>query len=514
MVVKHILYIGTDDEFLRSLKNYCDRYDKLKFVVESKRYAPGKIAEAISKSYPCIIYVDFTDINDKKEVLNEVIFLKRYQNILFVSILGDSLDKQSQSLIYASGFQLGHIKGGEVNALIIDSLYIGLNERQSLPQYAKAENIERDMEVGVCSIVSKVSIENFYVETNIDVSEKKLPMRLSMFEGLFADSFEVVSRYKVDLIYPMQKSYILKYPYVGPWDKVTPQTMEKETVKTWLEFNKNSLSKKNYFIQVITKNHQLCAPFYKSSLKLPYWVEFYQDFEAEKKEEGLRLKRPALIFFDLDIGEEKDGEEEENRKIRIIGKLVDKIKAIGGYNPVIIVSNGPAKSNTLLKTCRYPNIISMTEKLSVKVFDFFSQKFLEKKEFKSDRRECFLEPSDPRWAVDISHHVQVTTLSEHEITFISKADLPLFSVLHLTLPLDCFVTVVPSYLKLKASSLGRHYLGFIHGLSEEESSILRTFVNKIIYRPISRFDPEIVETILRNKDPIPQKKEEIRKKAS
>ena len=514
--IKHLIYLGRDQDFLRCLKNFCQKNPAQNILVKNDQYKTGRILELASEYCPCVIYIDFTDINDEETVVDEVIFLKRYQkyySILLVSILGDSQEQQNHAHLYASGFQLGYIKGEEVDVLIADSLYIVTRENMLVPQYARAENIDRELQIGVCSTLTRISEEQFQVATDLDESLDHLSMNLPLFKGLTVSAFKIISRQTVNWLYPMTESYVMQYPYTGPWDELSEETMQKETVETWLSLNRDSLSPKHHFIQIISKNHQLCADLYRISLKLPFFVELYQELDWSSLDESLRIKRPPLIFYDIEnteatknidsnessnaTNEGKKGAIAQSEQL-IIDKLSQAIKKIEHYQPILIICNGLAGAGELASSDSHPNIIVITEELSPKIFDFFCSKYIEKKELPESDEGSFFLPSDPRRAIDILHQVQVTTLSEHEISFISDIEFPMFCVFHLSLPVDCLVTIIPPYKNLKASPMGKHYLGFIHGISEQNKGLLRAFINKIIFRPLINFTPQAVEAMLKH----------------
>ena len=514
--IKHLIYLGRDQDFLRCLKNFCQKNPEKNVLVKDDQYQTGRILELASEYCPCVIYIDFTDINDEETVVDEVVFLKRYKkyySILLVSISGDSQEQKNHAHLYASGFQLGYIKGEEVDVLIADSLYIVTRENMLVPQYARAENIDQELKIGFCSTLTRISEEQFQVETDLDESLDHLSMNLPLFKGLAVSAFKIVSRQSVNWLYPMTESYVMQYPYIGPWDELSEETMQKETVETWLSLNRDSLSPKHHFIQIISKHHQLCADLYRISLKLPFFVELYQELDWSSLGESLRIKRPPLIFYDIDSAEvaksvnsnenSNAGNNEEKKGVMakseqlVIDKLSQAIKKIEHYQPILIICNGPAGAGELASSDDHPNIIVITEELSPEIFEFFCSKYIEKKELPESDEGYFFLPSDPRRAIDVFHQVQVTTLSEHEITFISDIEFPMFCVLHLSLPVDCLVTIIPPYRNLKSSPLGKHYLGFIHGISEQNKGLLRAFVNKIIFRPLVNFTPQTVEAMLK-----------------
>ncbi len=495
-ILRHLLYLGSDDEFYDEIKDYCKNYIQKGFKIQMENYEPGTIVKAVVENDPNIIYLDFTSFSYREQIFEEILFLKkirRFKSTLFVAILSNASNKRDQQHLYSSGFQLGYIKGGEIENLIADSFYVGLGIRVPMPRFAKARKIDKEMVVGVCSTLSKVSLEEFYIETDLELNLNELPMMLPMFDELEATSFKVRSYEETGLLYPMTNSFVLEYPYISPWDDINDKTIQKETVETWFELNSEGFLKKDCFVKIVSKNVDLFQPIYEEALALSFFIEVCEmvDFSSIKQE--LILKKDPLIFFDLE-----DDENGENG-MDSIAELINNIKEINDYKPIIVILNNPSKTEALQKVYGYTNIVCIPSKLSTEIFSLFIKSFADKTNFEKNDKNYYFKYSDTLRAVDVFHNIHVTSLSEREITFVSDIDIPMFSVLHLTLPVNCFVTIVPSYFELETSQLGKHYIGFIHGFSEDEIKNLRRFINQIIYKPISEFSPEVVKAVLEQK---------------
>jgi hypothetical protein len=494
--IKYILYFGSDDNLFKDIQSCCEKQINSKFQVVGKLYETNGIISSVTTKCPNIIYIDFTEIKEKEQVLEQILFIKNYQkfkSILFVAILGDTSSIEEQQLLYSSGFHLSYIKGRVIESIVLWSLYMGVNEAIPFPQYAKAKNINQEMSVGICSTISRMSLEEFVVETDLETTSENISLKLHMFKELETSSFKIKARNGANLLHPMTDTYKIEYPYVGPFDDITNETIQKETVETWLELNNEIFFEKDFFVKIVSKNTELSQPLFELAMNATYFIEFQEYLEVEKTKADLLLKKEPIIFIDIEESEsDKNG-------IDSVSGLVSDIKSIENYNPIIIIANNPSKSEALQKNFRYQNIISVHSKLSIDIFKSFTQNFIEKGKSQSVHRNLYFRLSKSQKLIDIFINITVTSITEKELTFISKDELPMYSVLHLTLPIDCFVTIIPSPHQLDTTRLGKHYFGIIFGSTEEEVNDLRKFVNQIIHTPITEFSSEKVKEILQHK---------------
>ncbi len=492
--IKQLLYLGNDKDFFEKLRLFASINIRTQYEISSKKYTPGSLIDSIITSRANIVYFDFTSIESKHNIIDEVLYIKKIdklKSILFVALISDASNKREQQLLFSSGFQLGYVKGTEVESFLADSFYIGLEEKVPMPTYAKARKMDINLEVGVCSTLSSISLENFVVETDLETKTERINLELHLFKELQASSFKVKTHKIAPYVYPMTDTYTLEYPFVGPWDDITDETIQKETVETWIDLNDEALLRKDNFLKIISNNSAIYKSLYDSTSSMPLFVEVTDKIQFGSLKHDLTLKKPPIIFLDL--------EEEGANGMDSVAELINELKQIEQYKPILVLLNCPSKADALKKVYGYENIVCVPTPLTIDIFRLLTQSFLEKGKSSDKLDTLFFKFSNPIRAIDVSHDIIVTSLSEHEITFISKTDLPIFSVLHLTLPVECFVTLVPPYHELENSIIGSHYMGLIHGLSEDEKQRLRKFVNQVIYKPINEFSKEEVENILAQK---------------
>jgi len=492
--LKRFYYIGTDDEFYNNLEAFLNKNLVGSFELVREIYHKGKILELISKKKPNIVFVDFTSLEEKNIIHEEIIFLKKinkFKSILFAALLSDSSEQREQMHLYSSGFQIGHVKGEEFEDFISNCLFISLDQRVSSPVYAKAQNINKDLEIGMCSTLCSISIDDFTIETDLELVGENLHLKLHIFKDLNLESFKIKDHKDQSLIYPMTDNYKLSFPFAGPWEDITTETIQKETVETWIDTNNEELKTTRCFLRIISDNNDIYRELYNIKETFPLFIDISDNLDIGTIKQDVSQKKPPLIFMDLN--------EDGPVNIESAVELINNLKKEDDYKPIIVILNNPSRADALKKVYGYQNIVCVPTPLSIELFTLFINRFLEKNKATPLLDNYFFKESDSNRVINVLHTICVTSLSENEITFSSPIKLPMFSVMHLELPIPCFVTLVPSVGESNNESNSHHYVGLIHGISESQKQLLRKFVNQIMFKPLSEFSASTVESILAQK---------------
>ncbi len=391
------------------------------------------------------------------------------------------------------------IKGMELDNFLLTSFYIGFGVKVRFPQYAQVKYIDRKLVVGICSTLTALSLDQFIIETDLETDKVKLQLSLPLFEELKATSFDISKRHRSNFIYPMTDTYYLNYPFRGAWDEETDETLDKEVLKSWFQSNHQELEQNKIFTQVITKNRALINDLFQFSLRPDYHIEISEFLDVSFLKQALPLKTPQIIF--VDISETKGNSSKDDHDLKNLIGLIAIINNISNYNPILVISNNKSKSEALRKAYNYPNIIVTPEKLNVETFELLATSYSESYSSDDSSPELhYFKIMDERRAVMVDQQILVTSLSEHKVTFISEAELPIYSVLHFLLPFDFYVTIVPDLEQLVQKENVTHYTGVIHGLTESSIQNLRRFINLIYFNPLEEFTPEHIQAILGQKE--------------
>lgn len=497
--MRKIIYFGQDVSFFEELQDLVPKSIKGAFELRAFSPAESTLVESVCSFRPNIVFVDLTNL-DFGKVISSIRHIKSssfYKKVLFVTIAPDSENFKILRHSFVAGASYGHIKGEELKLAVKDSLYIGLGERPIFPQYARAKKILKELPVYFGGSISKICPEDFVVETDIEIFADRLPVNFELFDIDTVDSFKIVSHSSSSLLCPMFESYLLEFPVASPWEEVSEDTIGQETVGTWFSHNTDQLlTSKPHFIFFST-DHELMNELLLNIDSRACDPHFCSNKDLSQRLYSIEVNRPALIFYDFSVSS-VDAEFEN------IAKLIKHIVGQDDYRPILIFSGCPSTGPALTKVYGYNNIVSLPNPLTLKVAELFMSKYLDKISESSSSKYLVFPDMDLRRSVDIVSEVLITSLTEHEITFLYKGELPMFSVFRLSLPVNCFVTIIPPYFDLGTSPKGKHYMGFIHTISESERSDLRKFVNQIIYKPIEDFSAEEVTRVMNRIEPKPE----------
>ncbi len=227
----------------------------------------------------------------------------------------------------------------------------------------------------------------------------------------------------------------------------------------------------------------------------------------------MKFNNPNLTLVEKEALEEELKERETN-SLNHLGRLVKRVKDTENYTPFIIVFNClNFTSKSLQDTYEYPLIIShkghMDLDYILKMAELFERKQEDKYNAKVEAKIASLRQKDPkkygrltkadfeemRYYVSknddlsflsITHDIEVITISETEITFVSERELSP-TTYRIAMPLKCAITLVPTdgnyYQKDGPNFI---YKGFIHSVDEIDKKGIRKFVNETFFEDLNQ----------------------------
>jgi len=123
-------------------------------------------------------------------------------------------------------------------------------------------------------------------------------------------------------------------------------------------------------------------------------------------------------------------------------------------------------------------------KLVKQLLDNFEKNYIEK--VNPDQTYKF-NLADNRRIIEIKRNTTITSLTEHEITFLCDFEIPYYTTIKFDQPFELYVTVVPSTRQIDNQGSLKHYMGFIHTVSEVQLQTLRQFVNYLLFKRPKEF---------------------------
>lgn len=483
--IRTIIYMGKDEEFHSELLSFTKNYLRTHFEIHALEYEKGILLKAGQDFEPNIIFIDqWTGDETLLEELTAIRSFKRTKSTLIVALCKDKEEADRLSLILTLGVSLIFIKGSDLEPFLKDCFYIGLDEKLGFPKYARAEGQNIEMTIGLLSTVTRMSNESFLVETDCEFKEgEPIRVKLPFLDFNPVLNCEVKKSSPLNFQYPMLLNYELLYPYAGPWDEVTEETIQPETIETWLSLHDPHFDQRQQIVRIYTDDLKFASECLLDSDAS--FLDFKEKIMPLKKED-LEFKRPSLFFIEIN----------ENNTLDDIHYLTMSFAKINEYNPIVVLLNASSSSEALRKIFNYSFIIASRDKLNYDVFQLLMDKFKTKKSSQEVFHHYF-KKNDPNRLATLMLDVRITSITEHEVSFLTSIEIPAFSILRFDLPIPFFVTIIPPFYELFKRENYHHTMGIIHGLSEEDLKKLRKIVNQMIYRPVKELNESIIENMLK-----------------
>lgn len=515
MALKNIHFFGDPDELSEKIKDFCDVLEEAKFHLDP--CTQEHILKRFSK-HPChIAFIDFTKKSKDETIslchITHFLKTKRlFKSTLFVAILPNTEDSKLDDLMITAGFQYIHIKGSDTDIFLTDLSYIAFDSELAMPSFARARNIDLDLDMHAISSLHEIDTTNVVVETDIPLGEnEKAALTFDLFGGPSTYLMDTLEATETRNLFHFEYNYRLELPIEQPWEEPEVHTIQKETMESWLENHQENFSQTAYKVMLFTEDCSLVTGLYN---KFNEYLTIEAHFDSEEVHRLIESQMPAIIFLSLKepsiekplkkISSPDDDEELiDNDEIQDAPESVNKLevifetlKSIGGtYLPIIFISNSASTAQAISKFYNYQSIMATEGDLTPELLCNLVQKYVDAKKIQNFEAKFKFE--DLSRLSTLSFHVMVTSLTEHDITFTCDKELPMFTCLKLDLPIESYITVIPSYLELTPYQDKYHYQAFIHGLSEKNQDKLRSLIYQICHRPLKEFSQESIASALK-----------------
>jgi hypothetical protein len=477
--MKEILYHGNDQDFFEKLSEAAAAISDCRVTQQAP--VKGTLIRTVFKLKPHIIVVDVASATYLSEELRQVKKISDFKSVLIVGFCKDDLEVKIGESLLVSGAHLFHLMDTDSDTFFRDCFQIAFEASTTVPDFARAKNLEIPLELGFLSTFASTGSDNFLLETDLLLSTE-VSLRFPMLQNSPALSAKITENYKGSLTAPCFHSYRVDFPYPGPWDEVTENSLSRETVETWIDLKGIYFDGRKETLAIFTADNEFTSELL--SCEGAAWYQIYRS--VDEAESSLFHLRPGLIFFDL---HDKEGTD--------LGALAEVIECLRGIipAPMLLVFGSKTESKALQKLFDYESVISTPGKPDLGMFLAMEKKFLLKTQ--NQRTQFYLSPGDPDRIVLLMKEVTLTSLTERDVTFILDSEIPYFSVIRTELPLPMYLTVIPAEGQLALSSKGTHYRALIHGLTEENLAKIRKIVNQLIYTPVKELTRENVEIMLK-----------------
>lgn len=478
-----IVYVGEDAEFTQEMSSrltqkgvdaeYCQR-----------SYYPGALLDIAAGMLPNVIIFEIPQ-STKSIINDEILFLKKvphFRPIMVIGIFPDRETLEGCSTLASCGVSFFYIKGSEYEHLFRDCQLYGLEQKIMVPSFAKASGLKIKRKLNAISSISAVGENELYLDTDVGLQWiTSLKLSLNFLNDDNIRSYEVIDHQPFSIVYPMTENYALKYPIAGPWEEPSNETLDPASISDFIENYQQGFDSRSEFVWLFS-SLAWGQRLFLYSLNCPFHVDA-KSLENSKNLNDLEWKKPKVIFVETN----KDEEQEHQN----ISELVDQVRRIENYSPIIFILNTSLSSHDLQVRNNYGNIISSSKNLE---FDFFSKVIsaLGKKEDRTINCHYFRK-DDIKRCLNFELESVLLSITEHEIEFELEAEVPLFSLFQIRLPDNIFITVTD--MESRGENKFR-YTGVLHGMDDLAYQNLRKIVNQLIFNPKNELTPEQIQKIL------------------
>lgn len=510
-----VKYVGNDLEYFKDLKKAFKSFQSLSPVFLSEPIDEGFHApEAFVKTYDerCdIVYVDLSERQEKGLSLCKLLCRNNITRAKSVVALHEK-KKGTQSLLKSAlaGVRLSYFKGIELEDVVFHPLSLLDSSLRPAMTYAEGASLGRFSYKQILR-VGYIADDHFRVETNSPVELEEI-IELEnhpLDEVMKCRRFYVQNFSDSDLYYNQRFSYELKFTFIdndffraseNSWieyernktgtkisearkarlERFVIPDIEKRSkdllpvhreVKEWLKQNRSSRAPKRLKVLVIDETLEIFKEYDGNLDSFNYTINFQTHLTSDFYQ--IRRSRPHLILFHF---------EEEGNNGEVLSQVVEQVKKLKDYEPVILVFNcqdSCDSSEELQKQNSYEHIISYKEKVDLEIIQIMSGIMDERFHITDPEGKVFLQTSDPRSVALLKRQDKILKFNESELYFESRYEIPMWTVFIMQEPLSAFITVLPMGShspRLKSSKTV--YRALIHGVGEQEKAELRRLVNE------------------------------------
>ena len=508
---KKLLYFGKDEVYFRSLESRLkdDGVDgdfSLENMFfhdeEDKNLVTSLVSEIVALNCQ-IILVDFSIDKDKVSLLARHLRLTlNPKDTALVGLLNqvekkdedsENSSKLKKDFLQASltHIPIIHYKGTSLGQILFDCNYLYDGDTKLRPTYATYKNFKWEQSAKYFSSLTHVMKDHLIVETSLDFeNDDIIEIESDFLVHLDRKNFKVERKSTELLQTKFSKRYRLNMivnEVVDPGEVVLGADEEQEeTSPQYKEVDRDlfahyisSLDKtgqsKKVKLLLVQEGLEVLQQLEKSLSDLPYLIRYQTSFRKNLK--VVTNFRPHVIAIEL------------SEKVSEIDSLVEVIKGIEDYNPVINIFNTDLSGEDLRERLEYPSILThkgeINLSLLLNMLEIYDKKF---GNFDPSGEDPFIDSGEspfqvyalnPMSRIKLALDIEITSLSEHEVTFLCHRKLPERGILLIESPVKMYITIVKPIEKLDSEAGKIHYFGLINGITSLELQKIRQYVNDL-----------------------------------
>ncbi|MFT6068998.1 MAG: hypothetical protein ACJAT2_002243 [Bacteriovoracaceae bacterium] len=449
-------------------------------------YSEDTVIEKLKELRPFAIIFDFSkELKNINSLFMKLNFVKKcpdYKSLPIISLFSSKSDLEKHAYLFAMGLNYPFIKGSDEKILFSDIHYISFESETPFGKYAKAQLNNLPYDGKLISNIYGFTENSILIESDLYSETESLEKISLEFTGE-EKTLEVRTQGSYDLgitgTYLFRGEY--EVPFLGPWDEPTSDLILKDSYESWLEENEDLFKQKLGRALIVSSR----VDDYILAGELTDLTQFdiYNSSSFEETKRFLESYKFDLIFFRLD---KNDDPKKTENNFENLFRLTNAVKNISDGESIFVVFNSPSRTDAIRKALEYNQVLSVSDDIYKDKLSSLISVFEQKGRKMSCQTYCYAPYlNDARCYFNIE--MMVSSITEHEITFYSESDIPMYSLLKIEVPSSLFLIIVPPTTQLEMDKKGNHYMAFITGGEESDAELLRSFVNRAIIDGLEEF---------------------------
>ncbi len=515
-----ILYFGKDDAFFHSFEEKLKQEDLCQEISIEKKFfkddeEKSKIASLVGEiaqaSYGCL-FVDFAVDKDAVSLLARHLRLSlNPEQVGLIGLLnqvGDDNKGVDKNLIKKDFLQASlthipiiHYKGMSLSHLLFDALYLSRGDAKTRKKLATFSNLFEEVNAKYFSSITHIMDQALILESSLEFSKSDVVKFESDFlahinnkhlfvvdqkDDLLQTKFK--HRYRFSMVEPkkdidelMSKDDKKNKDPNSQWDDPQYRLVDIKSLSNYIASIDKSGSNKRAKLLLVQSGLEVLAQMEESLNDLPYLIRYQTAFRSDLK--IIKNFRPNIVALEINEGDEVEV---------LLKSLIDAIKEINDYNPVVMIFKIDIASEKLKEFLDYQFIMVHKGKIDLSLLlnmmEIFDKKLGDFDP--SDKDPLIMENEstfnvyalNPISRVKLDLEIYLSSISEHELTFFSKEELPMRGIVFVDKPVKMYLTVLPEIDALEKKNGYFHYYAVINGITTVEIQILRQYINELFTR--------------------------------
>ncbi len=508
-VIPKIVYIGQDISYFNNLKEKFQELCSIEAEFQSSQVSDdSKIQSQILKIRtikPKAVLLDFA--KNPNAMMHLARLWQRQNKTIETSIIGLCDYTQGRSMVIKAimtTIPCVHIKSAELEAVVHDINCLSFPLLVQDHGFALAE-LSDPIKAYFPAKAALINDNFLKIESNVPMQAKQqLRVHNFWFRSKVVESNLVMcaSQSQENLYYNFEYTQILQMAHADPVQQT--DNMTKEDFDKLQKDRQEKLQNSKFKLTKWIKEHvKYSKPKFLKAYVVDKEGHFFNDrplsdtyiyvfrnqpFVKDAKKELLATK-PQIIVWNLEkvSKADRDAEAELQYTLNDMPNLIkfakDAKEVFQGYQPIIIVFNAEDQETADLQaSMNYQSVLAVKDPMSIDMVLRMCEMLRNKVEPslpKPNATDVYIDKNSDISYVEIESELTLMACSENDVYFNSDQDLPLGTVLRVSLPVPMYITVckIPEYAKISST-----YYGIIHGIGEEERQKLRRYINEIFFR--------------------------------